>query len=130
MQVIWKVRAQAKLQDNESDISVSSANTEDLLDLDFSENEEEGEIRWSCYWTPVNVKPSTVRAGASLKIFFIPNELVGMIVEETNCYARQWIAQKPDPKWQNTSHEEIQAFFGLHMPYDYHILPKTSLYYM
>ena len=49
MQVIWKVRAQAKLQDNESDISVSSANTEDLLDLVFSENEEEGEIRWSCY---------------------------------------------------------------------------------
>lgn len=62
--------------------------------------------------------------------FFIPNELVGMIVEETNCYARQFIARKPDPKRQNTSREEMQAFFGLHMPYDYHILPKTSLYYM
>lgn len=49
----------------ENDTSVSSVNTEDLLDLDFSEdNEENGEILWSCDRAPVNVTPFTMRAGA------------------------------------------------------------------
>ena len=50
MQVIWKAGAAAKLQKAvmKSDISVSSVNTEDLSDLDFSEDDEEdGEIGWS-----------------------------------------------------------------------------------
>ena len=69
---------------------------------------------------------------ALLKIFFsslFPDELCDMIVEETNCYARQCIARKPDPKWQNTSREEMQAFFGLHVLFGYHNLPETSLYW-
>ena len=60
---------------------------------------------------------------------FIPNELFDMIVEETNRYARQCIARKPDPKWKDTSREEMQAFFGLHVLFGYHNLPKASLYW-
>ena len=89
---------------------------------------------------PINVTPFTARAGAvsgvaedgTAKDFFhlfIPDELFNMIVEETNRYARQCIAQKPGPKWQNTSHEEMQAFFGLYVPFGYHNLPETSLYW-
>ena len=126
---------------DESDISVSSVNTEDLSDLDFSEDDEEdGEIGWSRDRAPINVTPFTARAGAvsgvaedgTAKDFFqlfIPDELFDMIVEETNCYARQCIARKPDPKWQNTSREEMQAFFGLQVLFGYHNLPETSLYW-
>ena len=35
--------------DDESDISLSTVNTEDLSDLDFSEDDKEnGKIGWSC----------------------------------------------------------------------------------
>ena len=63
----------------ESDTFVSSVNTEDLSHLDFSEDDEEdGEIGWSCDRAPVNVTPFTARAEllvelpemAPLKIFF------------------------------------------------------------
>ena len=92
----------------QSDISVSSVNTEDLTDLDFSEDDEEdGEIGWSRDRASVNVTPFTARAGAvsgvaedgTAKDFFqlfIADELCDMIVEETNRYARQCIARKPD----------------------------------
>ena len=59
---------------------------------------------------------------------FIANELFDVIVKETNCYATQCIAQKPDKKRKDTSREEMQAFFGLHVVFRYHNLPKTSLY--
>lgn len=52
-----------------------------------------------------------------------------MIVKETNRYARQCIARKPDPKWKDTSREEMQAFFSLHVLFGYHNLPETSLYW-
>ena len=90
--------------DDESDISVSSVNTEDLSELDFSEDDEDdGEIGWSRDRAPVNVTPFTTQAGAvsgvaedgTAKDFFqlfIPDEVFDIIVEETNCYARQCIA--------------------------------------
>ena len=53
------------VDEDESDISVSSVNTEDLSELEFSEDEEEqGEIGWSRDPAPVNVTPFTARAGA------------------------------------------------------------------
>ena len=49
---------------DQSDITVSSVNT-DLSDLDFSEDDEEdGEIGWSRDRASVNVTPFTARAGA------------------------------------------------------------------
>ena len=125
----------------QSNISVSSVNTEDLSNLDFSEDDEEdGEIGWSRDRASVNVTPFTARAGAVSRVaedgtakdffqLFIADELCDMIVEETNRYARQCIARKPDPKWQNTSREEMQAFFGLHVLFGYDNLPETSLYW-
>lgn len=128
--------------DTESDISVSSVNTEDLSELDFSEDDEnEGEIGWSRDATPVNTMPFTSRSGAvsgvaedgTAKDFFqlfLIDELFDMIVVETNRYASQCISRKPDPKWQDTTREEIQAFFGLHVLFGYHKLPDTSLYWL
>ena len=127
--------------DDQRDISVRVLNTEDRLDLEFSDDDEEhGKIGWSRDQAPVNVTPFTARAGAVSGVaedgtaedffrLFIPNALFDMIVEETNRYARQCIARKPDPKWRKTSREQMQAFFGLYVLFGDHNLPETSLYW-
>lgn len=123
--------------DSGSDISVSIVNTEDLSDLSFSENEDDGiEIGWSHDDSPVNVAAfilaigatSTVPEDSTAKDFFclfVP-ELFENIVEETNQYARQCIARKPDVKWYETNVTEMQAFFGLQIFFRIHVLPETS----
>ncbi|KAJ7369425.1 hypothetical protein OS493_039064 [Desmophyllum pertusum] len=51
--------------DDESDISVSTVNTEDLSELEFSDDDEEVcEIGCSRDPAPVNVTPFTSRSGA------------------------------------------------------------------
>ena len=126
--------------DDESDISIFSVNTEDLSDLEFSEDDKDGEIRWSRDPAPVNVTPFTSRSGAISRIaeddtakeffqLFVTEELVDMVVEETNRYARQYITRKPDPKWHDTNRKEMNAFFGLHVLLGYHKLPDTTLFW-
>lgn len=51
---------------------------------------------------------------------FLSDELLDMIVEETNRYASLGVARKPDPKWHDTSREEMQVFFGLHVLFGYY----------
>lgn len=60
---------------------------------------------------------------------FVTKELVDMVVEETNQYARQCITRKPDPKRHDTNHEEMNALFGLHMLFRYHKLPDADLFW-
>ena len=93
---------------SESDISVSSVNTEDLSDLSFSEDEHgDSEVGWSRDPAPVNTTPFTSRTGAVSRIpedgtakdffdLFVSDEVFEAFVEETNRYARQCIAHKPD----------------------------------
>ena len=51
---IENVRENSKT-DDESDISISSVKTEDLSELEFLEDDEDGEIGWSRDPAPVNV---------------------------------------------------------------------------
>ena len=124
-----------------SDISVSTVNTEDLSDLSFLKDEDDGvEIGWSCDDSPVNVAAfisaigatSTVPEDGTAKDFsclFVPEKLFENIVEETNRYARQCIARKPDAKWYEMDVSEMQAFFSLQIFFGIHVLPETSLYW-
>ena len=126
--------------DSGSDISVSSVNTEDLSDLSFSEDEDDhAEIGWSRDDSPVNLTAYTSAIGATSTVpedgtakdffcLFVSEELLENIVEETNRYARQCIARKPDPKWYETNLAEMQAFFALQIS-GIHVLPETSLYW-
>ena len=71
-------------------------NMEDLSDLSFSEDEDEdGEVGWSCDPAPVNTTPFTSRTGAVSKIpedgtakhffnLFVSEEVFEAFVEETN----------------------------------------------
>ena len=99
-------RSEIAENDDESDTSVSSVNTEDLLDLDFSEdNEENGEILWSCDRAPVNVTPFTMSQSCEWSCWrqhckrffqlFIPNELFELFdLNPWSCIHEESNAQK------------------------------------
>ena len=126
---------------NESDISVSTVNTEDLSDLSFSEDEDgDHEVGWSHDPAPVNTTPFTSRTGAVSRIpedgtakdffdLFVSDEVFEAFVEETNRYARQCIAHKPDQRWRETNVEEMKAYFGLNILFGIKKLPDTVLYW-
>lgn len=81
---------------------------------------------WNENEDPLNVAPFTARAGpmsgiaedgTAVDFFYLMfrEELIEHIVSETNRYAGECIAMKPDPGWKDTSLEEIKAFLGLHV---------------
>ena len=60
---------------------------------------------------------------------FVIDELMDMVVQETNRYAGQCITLKPDPTWHDTTRKEIEKFFGLHVLFGYNKLPESSCYW-
>lgn len=108
-----QARFEARLDsDSESDISVSSVATEDILDFIDSAEEE----TWNENANPVDISPFTAATGPTSGVagdgtainFFplmFPEELIERIVRETNRFARQCIAAKPDSEWFDTSLE-------------------------
>ena len=97
------------ISDSESDISVSTVNTEDLSDFELtdSETEEDSIVEWNANRDPVvvnpfveNTGPVTDVTGTSALDFFklmFKEENFNRIAEETNRYARQTMAIKADP---------------------------------
>ena len=55
-----------------------------------------------------------------------PEELIEQIVAETNHYARECIATKPD---SDTMLDEMRAFIGLHVLFGIKKLPAIRLYW-
>ena len=51
------------------------------------------------------------------------------ISAQTNLYATQMQAARPDPRWTPTSPEEIKAFFSIQIIMGIHQLPEYSLYW-
>ena len=114
--------------ESESDISVSSVDTEDLSDLDLSDQEsgEEDKQEWNDDPGPVVVNPFVantslvrdVRGYSTINFFnlMFKDSNFDKIAEETNCYARQAMETKPDPAWRETDTEEVKAFFALIFP--------------
>lgn len=101
--------------DSELDISdildVSSVATADLSDFTDSEEEEE---TWNVDENPIRVLPFTeptgstsgvAEDGTAIDFFYLmfPEDLIEHIVTETNRYARECIAAKPDPEWFDTT---------------------------
>ena len=58
-----------------------------------------------------------------------PEELIENIVTETNRYAQECIAAKPDREWTETMLNEMKAFIGLHVLFGIKQLPATHLYW-
>ena len=135
----WRqARFEARNQsDLESDISVSSVSTDDLSDF---EEEDDDEGTWNENINPVEVSPFTeatgptsgvAEDGTAIDFFYLmfPEELIEQIVAETNRYARECIAMKPDREWYDTTLDEMKAFLGLHVLFGIKRLPATRLYW-
>ncbi|XP_067026427.1 piggyBac transposable element-derived protein 4-like [Acropora muricata] len=127
--------------DSESDISdisdVSSVATADLSNFTDSKEEEE---TWNVDENPIRVLPFTeptgstsgvAEDGTAIDFFYLmfPEDLIEHIVTETNRYARECTAAKPDPERFDTMLEEIKAFLGLHVLFGIKQLPAIRLYW-
>ena len=127
--------------ESESDISVSSVNTEDLSDLNLTDQEsgKEDEQEWNEDPGPVvanlfvaNTGPVRDIQGYSTPTFFnlmFKDSNFDRIAEETNRYARQAMETKPDPAWRETDAEEVKAFFTLDILFGIKQLPEVYSYW-
>lgn len=109
----------------ESDISVSPVSTPRTSDLSSSDDEPINSVIWhSRYFQEIPITPFIQPSGPTKALgpqareidfftLFLDDELVELVVMETNRYAEYCIASHPDPKWQPTTIPEIKAYFGM-----------------
>ncbi|MCG8074811.1 MAG: hypothetical protein JAY75_01030 [Candidatus Thiodiazotropha taylori] len=60
---------------------------------------------------------------------FFPRFLLELIVAQTNLYARQKNAQRPDPNWREVSMREMLAWLGMRVYMSILQLPQTAMYW-
>ena len=58
-----------------------------------------------------------------------PEELLVKITEETNSYAQKILEQKPDPKWHDTTIEEMKAYIADNIVMGVTTAPEKSMYF-
>ena len=124
-----------------SDISVSSVNTSDISFSGPSDEEGARDIVFSDVLTPVNVAafthPNGVTHGLDYQTakeldyfkLFITDAMLSSITDQTNLFAVQKQATKPDNKWTPTNKEEMQAYIGLNILMGIVVLPELSMYW-
>lgn len=123
----------------ESDISVDESSSSEDENLSEEESEEQ-EIVWSTNNSDVNFEPFNQEVGPKtllseeknaldFLLLLFPETLIAHIVTETNRYAKQCIAKKPDRHWFDTTVEEMKAFLGLNILFGIKSLPEIKLYW-
>ena len=132
-----------------SDISVSSEGTVDLTDFDSLSAPDNGDVdvhvddnnnTFSNVLKPVVLQPFTQEIGTNHALddtaieldyfcLLFTDDMLEMIVVQTNLYAHQSIAIKPDPSWHDTTKEEMRAFIGLNMLMGIVVMPELHLYW-
>lgn len=126
-----------------SDWEVSSVSSVSSADLDarfqdFSSDESDDE--WTDQLAPINVREFTEAAGPKHDLppgshpinFFnllFEDNFFQTVADETNLYATQMQQNRPDPRWEPTTCDEMRAFFSLQIIMGIHQLPEYSLYW-
>lgn len=111
---------------HESDISVSPVSTPNTSELSTSSDDEPvNSVVWhSRYLTQVDIvpfqKPSgptnpLPREATEIDFFsqFFDDDMLQLVVRETNHYADSCISQHPDAKWYPTTVPEMKAYMGI-----------------
>ena len=65
----------------------------------------------------------------SFQTLLFANEVYEILVRETNLYARQKVAVKPDPKWRDVEKDEMKACLGIRVYMSAVKLPKTQMHW-
>ncbi|KAK7089368.1 hypothetical protein V1264_025076 [Littorina saxatilis] len=144
--------------ESDIDVSdVSSVHTSDLSDWDDRNSDSESDFEeqapvptdrfgWASVTTPIAITPFGPRVIGpktddlgnnpnQLDFFFLlfKPAMIDSIVTQTNKYAREKIVNKPngiDPHWrEDTTAEEVKAFFGVLILMGIHNLPRDDMYW-
>ena len=129
-----------------SDLEVEEYDEDD--DLDDTAEEIHDEVaaqvvdqEWTRTLTATNIPPFSVETPGPTNIldenqtelnFFellFTNEVYEILVRETNLYAQQKVAVKPDPKWRDVEKDEMNAYLGTHVYMSVVKLPETQMYW-
>ena len=106
------------------------------------DSEEEGvELERTKVLTNVEIEPFSETNSGSVAIldedaketdFFaqmFPNEIFEILANETNRYAQQKVATKPDSRWRETTPDGIKVFLGLRIYVSIVNLPEMKMYW-
>ena len=106
---------------------MATANVSNFTDSEEEEiwNVDENPARILPFTEPTGPTSGVAEDGTATDFFYLmlPEVLMEHIVTETNRYARESIAAKPDPEWFDTTLEEVKAFLGLHVLFGIKQLP-------
>ena len=105
-----------------------------------SESEDNETVEWLNRLRSIHVDDFTSRVGITFDIgneareidvckMFFNNEIIDVIVRETNRYARQKLEGQALDKWQDVTLNEIKAFLGVCIVMAVNSLPSTAEYW-
>ena len=93
--------------------------------------------QWSKNFEPVTIYPFTSQSGPTITVpeepinifnIFFSDDLVQLMVSETNRYAKEVLGNKYD-SWQQTTVNEVRAYLGFHILKGINILPSDDDYW-
>ena len=130
-----------EMDNKDSDIDVSEV--EDKVDENNesgSEGESDEPVEWSDHLRNIHVDDFTSPVGITFELgneareidvfkMFFNDEILNVIVRETNRYAQQKLAGQALDKWQDVTLVEIKAFLGLCVVMGVSLLPCTADYW-
>ena len=130
-----------EMDNEDSDIDVSEVEDEsDENDESGSEGEGDEPVEWSDRLRNIHVDEFTSPVGITFELgneareidvfkMFFNDEVLNVIVRETNRYARQKLAGQALDKWQDVTLVEIRAFLGVCVVMGVNPLPYTADYW-
>ena len=130
-----------EMSNERSDIDVSDIEDEsDKNDESGSESKGDEAVEWTDHLHNIHLEGFTLPVGITFEIGneareldvfkkFFNDEILNVIVRETNRYARQKLAGEALDKWQHVTLEEIKAFLGVSVVMGVNILPSISDYW-
>ena len=130
-----------EMDNKDSDIDVSEVEDEsDENDESGSEGEGDEPVEWSDRLRNIHVDDFTSPVGITIELgneareidvfkMFFNDEILNVIVRETNRYARQKLAGQALDKWQDVTLVELKAFLGVCVVMGVNPLPCTADYW-
>ena len=130
-----------EMSNEDSDIDVSEVEDEsDENDTSGSESEGDEPVEWTNRLRNIHMEDFTSPAGITFEIgneareldifkLFFNDEILNVIVRETNRYARQKLVGEALDKWQDVTLDEVKAFLGVSVVMGLNPLPSTADYW-
>lgn len=130
-----------EMNNEDSDIDVSEVEDEsDENDTSGSESEGDEPVEWTNRLRNIHMEDFTSPAGITFEIgneareidifkLFFNDEILNVIVRETNRYARQKLVGEALDKWQDVTLDEVKVFLGVSVAMGLNPLPSTADYW-